>query len=124
MYHLPLIALGGALGAVSRYGLTLVVKRFAPGPFPWGTFFTNVIGCLLFGLVWTLLSRKVESPLYGAALLTGFMGAFTTFSTYMFETAALLEQERYLLAAGNFLGQNALGLGALIAGMALARQIA
>ena len=86
-----LIALGGGLGALARYGLGGLVQRLGRSNFPWGTFAVNMTGCLLFGLLWMLSTKHLS--LSGQArlfLLTGFMGAFTTFSTFIFETGQLL----------------------------------
>jgi len=116
------IALAGGLGALSRYGLAGLVQRLAGGSFPLGTFAVNILGCFLFGLVWGLLEHRL-GPHFRLAALTGFMGAFTTFSTYAFESATLLQHGQWGLAAANLAGQNILGLALLVAGLALGRAI-
>lgn len=116
------IGIAGGAGALSRYGLAGLVSRFSGGSFPAGTFTVNMAGCLLFGLVWGLLEdRGGVSPQMRVAVLTGFMGAFTTFSTFAFESAALLRSGQWAYALLNIGGQNLLGLALLIGGMALAR---
>lgn len=115
------VALGGALGAVCRYLLTAAIDSFAHGPWKFGTLIVNLIGCFLFGLVWTLADMKLqlETPL-AIALMGGFLGAFTTFSTFAFHTAKLSEQTNYGYAVLNLLTNNVLGIGMVFVGIALA----
>lgn len=119
-----LVALAGAVGTLMRYALAGAVQRVAPATFPYGTLVVNVVGCLLFGLVWSLAEeRLVISSETRTILLVGFMGAFTTFSTYAFETAALLRDAEWATAAGNLLAQNVVGIAALLLGLALGRAL-
>ncbi len=114
------IGLAGGLGALSRYGLAGVVQRLAGTGFPLGTAVVNVFGCFLFGLIWTLIEeRMILPPDVKPYVLTGFMGAFTTFSTYTFETGNLLFASQWGLALANILGQTVLGLVFLFLGMGL-----
>ncbi|MGW0230546.1 fluoride efflux transporter CrcB [Actinopolymorpha singaporensis] len=84
------IAAGGALGALSRYGLTVLVPD-GPGSFPWGTFFVNIAGCALIGVLMALLLEVwVAHRLWRPFLGIGFLGGFTTFSTYAVQTRGLL----------------------------------
>ncbi len=116
------LAAAGTLGTFSRYFLSGLVQRLHDGEFPWGTLAVNALGCLLFGLVWTLAEeRSLISAQNRAILLIGFMGAFTTFSTYVFETGQMLRDSEWLLAMGNFAGQNVLGFVSLYLGAVLAR---
>lgn len=118
------IALAGGLGALSRYLLAGTIQEMAGHSFPLGTAFVNILGCFLFGFIVTLIDeRMVLPPGLKPYLLTGFMGAFTTFSTYAFETASLIRYSEWLLAAANVLGQTLLGLVFLFAGIFLARAI-
>lgn len=124
MSKLLLIALAGSLGTLARYGLGGLVHRLVPWPFPWGTITVNLLGSFLFGLVWALAQeRSMISAEARIIVLAGFMGAFTTFSTFMFETGELLRNSQWALAAGNLLLQNLLGLVAVFAGWALARAL-
>src|SRR5258706_12866163 len=87
-----LIALGGALGSVCRYGLSTVVQPFTSSFFPYGTFVVNVGGCLAFCLViGAARARFVLGPSARAFLLIGILGGFTTVSTFTYETFALLQ---------------------------------
>lgn len=118
------IALAGSLGTLCRYGMGSLVHRWLGAGFPWGTVCVNLAGSFLFGLVWTLAAERAAiSAELRVIILTGFMGAFTTFSTFMFETGELLRGGQWLWALGNLGLQNIVGLAALLAGMALARAL-
>ncbi len=116
------LAAAGAAGTLARYGLQGAVQRVAGAGFPWGTLAVNVVGCFLFGLVWTAAS---ERHLLGGEpriiLLVGFMGAFTTFSSYVFETGELVRSAQWMMAAGNLALENALGFLGLAAGIVAGR---
>ena len=119
---LALVALAGAAGTLARYWLSGVVYELAGRDFPWGTAVVNILGCFLFGLVWELggerMLLRTESRL---VLLTGFMGAFTTFSTFIFESSAFLEDGRILSALANVGFQTVLGFAAMFGGLLLGR---
>lgn len=116
------VALGGAVGALARWGVGYLAKSWFGERLPWGTAIVNVLGALLFGLVFAATeARLVPSPLLRLALLTGFLGAFTTFSTFMFDTAALLNQGRALAALLQLVGQLVVGFAAMLAGLWLGR---
>jgi len=117
--QLILIALGGALGSVCRYWMSTAVQRFASPFFPYGTFAVNVLGCLIFGIiVGAARQRFVLGPPERAFLLIGVLGGFTTFSTFTYETFALLQDGEMLRAFANAAGQVVCGLVALWAGYA------
>jgi len=118
------IAIAGAIGTLARYGLSGLVQRLDGTSFPWGTFAVNVVGCFFFGVIWMVADRHVHFPSgVRSALLIGFLGAFTTFSTYMFESVELLRAGQYLSAVGNMGGQMAVSLVALVFGILLGRLI-
>lgn len=118
------IALGGATGTLMRYWLGGVVQRLVGGVFPWGTFAVNMAGCFLFGLVWSLIEeRALLTPGVRFVALVGFMGAFTTYSTYMFETGALVRDSEWALAIGNVLLQNLVGIICLFIGLFAGRAL-
>jgi CrcB protein len=125
MQKLFWIGAAGALGTMARYGLSNLFQRVVGFSFPWGTLAVNVLGCFLFGVVWSLAEdRLVISGETRLIFLVGFMGAFSTFSTFMFETGALLREYEWAAAAINLLGQNALGLAFLLLGQAAGRLVA
>ena len=122
MQKLLLIALAGALGTLARYGLGGYIQAHAGKVFPWGTVVVNLLGCLAFGVVWSSLEERwPTSGQTRAIILIGFMGAFTTFSTFMFETEELLRDAEWWPALGYFTIHNVGGLVALVAGLALGR---
>jgi CrcB protein len=122
--RLLLLGAAGALGTLARVGLSSVVQRAAGATFPYGSAVVNVTGCLLFGTVWALAETRVRAaPDVRLIVLSGFMGAFTTFSTYVFELGTLLADHRVTAALVHVVVQNALGLGALLFGLALGRAL-
>ena len=124
MEKLILIAIAGAAGTVSRYELAGLVQRLYGGTFPFGTAFVNVTGSFLFGFIWALAEeRLVISGETRAIILTGFMGAFTTFSTFMFETSGLMRDTQWIAGFANLALQIILGLACMVLGMAAGRLI-
>jgi CrcB protein len=118
------LAVAGACGTLARYGLAGLVQRVAGASFPWGTVSVNALGCLLFGVIWTVTSERfVGSGELRIILLTGFMGAFTTFSTFVAESGHLFADGEHWYGLGNILLQNAVGLVLFFLGMALGRLI-
>ena len=93
MTQLLMVGAGGAIGAIGRYLLSTWVYSLSGRAFPWGTLAVNLLGSLLMGFlsVW-LLERMTVSTEMRALLMVGFLGAFTTFSTFSIETLLLLEQ--------------------------------
>jgi fluoride exporter len=119
---LALMAVAGALGTLARYGLGGLVQETSGRIFPWGTVVVNLLGCLAFGVFWAALEERwPASGETRAIILVGFMGAFTTFSTFIFETRNLLADTQWLAAIGYFTLHNVGGLAALMAGLALGR---
>lgn len=118
------LAMGGALGTLMRYWVSGLAHRLFGAGFPFGTFAVNMLGCFLFGVVWTVLEPRLgPAAELRIFMLTGFMGAFTTFSTYMFESGQLMKHGQFLLLAANIGGQTALGLALVLLGMALGRMV-
>ncbi len=114
------VAAGGAIGAAFRYAVMLAVGR---GAFPWATLLVNVSGSLLFGFlaIW-LSARWPLAAELRAFLLVGVLGAFTTFSTFSWETLGLLQEGEITRAGVNMLASVALCVLAAAAGMWLGRQ--
>ena len=121
---LLLLALAGALGTLARYGTGVLVERHATGYFPWPAFAVNMIGCFLFGAFYAFAEERTgwtgETRLI---VLTGFMGAYTTYSTFAFDSAAFMRESQWLLAATNILTQNILGVALLLIGVFVGKQI-
>ena len=113
------VAAGGLIGAPARYLLDRAITGRIESDLPWGTFVINATGSFLLGLL-TGLALAGHLPPVGKALLgVGFCGAYTTFSTFTFETIRLLEDGRFLEAAGNLAASVAVGLGAAAGGLAI-----
>jgi len=120
--QLVLLAVAGAVGTLARYWLSAFIHRVCGAGFPWGTLAVNVIGCLLFGFFWTLAEeRMLISGQARIVILTGFMGAFTTFSTFAFETAQMLSDAEWFRALGNIAIENVVGIAAVFLGFAIGR---
>lgn len=113
----------GALGTLARYGLQGLAARLMGGAFPWGTLTVNLVGTFAFGVVWALWERGAVSVELRMLALVGFMGAFTTFSSFMFETGQLMQDGQYLLAGVNLAGQNVLGILFFFAGLAVGKML-
>ena len=114
------IAVAGALGASTRYLVDHLVSTRLSGVFPWGTFTINVSGSFLAGLVTGLLLAGRVSAATATVVAGGFLGAYTTFSTAMYETARLLEDGATRVAFGNLLLPLAASVAAAALGWGLA----
>ena len=118
------IGLAGFAGAVSRYAVEGWVSERTRGAFPWGTFVVNVSGCFILGFLFTLLTERfLPHPTLRSALTIGFVGAYTTFSTFAFETMRLGEDGAVLFAAINVGASVAVGITAVYLGTALGRAL-
>jgi CrcB protein len=118
------IAVGGASGALMRFGMSNGVHLFFGRSFPYGTLVVNVLGCLGMGILYVLLLDRISLSMeWRAALQIGLLGAFTTFSTFSIETLLLLENGETLKAMLNVLFSVVFCLAATWAGMILGRQI-
>ena len=117
-----LLFIAGGLGTLARYGLSGIVQRDWGGTFPWGTLAVNTIGCFIAGLLWVLAeNRTALSGEMRAIIFVGFLGAFTTFSTFVLETGNLLRDSDWSWAILNASLQNGMGIVALFTGIAFAR---
>ena len=116
------IAVAGALGAMARYGLDELIGRRA-GAFPWGIFVVNITGAFLIGFAVEALEPRFEESWVRAAIVTGFLGAYTTFSTFSLDTAFLMERGELAAAAAYIAASVVLSIAALFAGLHLIRTI-
>lgn len=114
------LAAGGVLGTLARYGLATWVHARVETPLPLGTFAVNLLGSFVLGLAVRAAETAALSPELRLMLTTGFCGAFTTFSTFSFETLALLQGGAWGRAAAYSLGSLGLGLAAVYAGLSFA----
>lgn len=116
------VGLGGSVGALARFGLSGLVHRSLPQTtFPFGTLAVNMLGCLAIGSIAGLAeSRLAFGPELRAFVLIGILGSFTTFSTFGFETFAMLRDDEYLRAIMNIGLQVVLGLALVWLGYSLA----
>lgn len=118
------IALGGAAGALARYGVSNAVYNALGRGFPWGTLAVNVVGSGLMGVLFVLfMERMTVSPELRAALLIGFLGAFTTFSTFSIETLNLIEAGEPTKALLNAMLSVVVCVAATWGGVLLARSL-
>lgn len=118
------LILGGISGTLARYLLSRFIYGLAGTGFPYGTMAVNLAGCFLVGIFAVLAEEKfVLGPEARMLLMVGFCGAFTTFSTFMLETANLMKDGQNIRAMGNVLLSVLLGFGALRLGIAIARII-
>ena len=118
------IGVGGFLGAVARYQLDTLIARHHHSAFPWGTLVVNLSGSFLLGVLFTLSSGRLDtSPVLRAALTVGFIGAYTTFSTFSLQAVRLTEDGEIALALGYVGASVVVGVLAAWAGMAAGRAV-
>ena len=120
-----LVGAGGFFGAISRYLLDGWVTQLAGSSFPWGTLVINVSGSFVLGLLFALAVERTALPVsIRPPVMIGFIGAYTTFSTFTLESWRLVETGSWALAIANIAGSVLLGVVAVVAGLALGRAIA
>jgi fluoride exporter len=116
------ISLGAVVGACARYFLSGFVARYVSATFPYGTLIINITGSLVLGFFLIYSTERVLlDPRWRLFVAVGFCGSYTTFSSYAFESFALMEQSQWLMMGLNILGNNALCLAAVFGGAALAK---
>ncbi len=116
------IGVGGFIGAISRFLLSTGVQKMAGSSFPFGTLVVNVVGSFLIGFLFLYFEQNI-SPNQKALVITGFLGALTTFSTFSLETILMLQQNLYTKAFSSVSLNVFLCLGATLIGMAVFRKI-
>lgn len=117
------IASGGALGAVSRYGMSIAIHNLFGRGFPYGTLVVNILGSILMGLLYVVLSEHMNGEAWRAGAMIGLLGAFTTFSTFSLDTLNLLESGDHVLAAVNVILSVTLCIAGCWLGIVLGRMI-
>src|SRR5271169_6644116 len=124
MTNYLIIGVGGFIGAVVRYAVALWIGQKWGRSFPLGTFVINVTGSFLIGLLMSLLTERfMTNPQWRLLLVVGFLGAYTTFSTFEYETGKLIDDSELLLAAANIVMSVAVGFVALRIGQMIAKVI-
>ncbi len=114
---------GGSIGALSRYGVSLLAAHLFGTKFPWGTFIVNLSGCFLIGLSFALADRglNIMNPSIRLFFVTGYLGALTTFSTFGLETVNSMRAGTHLVTVANFLSNNIIGGALVFLGMMVGR---
>jgi fluoride exporter len=125
MMEFLVVAVGGAVGCMLRYATSLGAARWLGTGFPFGTLLVNVIGSLLAGLIFGLAEQRTGiPPLLRLLAMTGFLGGFTTFSTFMLETVTLVRDGSWGIAMGSFVANSVVGGVLAVSGIYLGRLIA
>jgi fluoride exporter len=116
------VVLGGGLGSLARYSLDSLIEHHVDSIFPWATFTINITGCFLNGLLVVIVVDALGAPQWASrGLIVGFLGAYTTFSTFGAETYELTELGHWGLAVANVALSAAAGVAAVALGQALGR---
>jgi CrcB protein len=123
MTNILLVMAGGSIGALSRYGVSLLAVKLCGSRFPWGTLLVNLAGCFLIGVAYALAERGSTwmTPSVRVFFVTGYLGAMTTFSTYALETTRAAGAEDHVGALLNMAANNLIGLALVLLGAWVAR---
>jgi len=115
-----IVGVGGFLGTATRYIITNCISKLSNNGFPFGTFLVNISGCFLLGFFISLTAKKITvGPNIKLLFTVGFMGAYTTFSTFSYDTSVLIKSGDFLLATINATASVLIGIISLLGGMAI-----
>ncbi|MDH4321759.1 MAG: fluoride efflux transporter CrcB [Desulfobulbaceae bacterium] len=123
MMKMMAIMTGGGLGAAARYGLFMLVQRLTPATFPFGTLAANLLGSFAIGFLWSSFEGSRLGNEWRLFIFTGFLGGFTTFSTFARETTQLFKVGEWKTALAYLTVSNTLGIALVVAGYLLAERI-
>ena len=121
MTNFLLVGFGGFLGAISRYGIGRIVGQYVPNPFPIATLLINFLGCLSIGYLHEAFKNHELFPWISVFASIGFLGAFTTFSAFSFETLELIKRGQIPYASLNVVGTVILCLAGVVVGERLGK---
>lgn len=121
LYTILIISLCGGLGTLARYSLFILALQLMPSLFPWGTLFVNLLGSFAIGFVWQLSEFNLVASHLRTFIAVGFLGGFTTFSAFSFETCMLLKNSNFKLALLNITAQMCGGIALVFLGIMLAK---
>lgn len=122
MKEILLVIAGGSLGALSRFGISLLAAKLLGTRFPWGTLIVNLAGCFLIGFSLGLADHSdLMNPTVRLFFVTGYLGALTTFSTYSLETINSMLAGAGLISLANFFSNNLAGIALVFLGMWIGR---
>jgi CrcB protein len=118
------LAFAGAAGTLARYWVSGIIQKNFNFQFPIGTAAVNIIGCIVFGFLWAFLENRFSiSGQTRTIIFLGFFGAFTTFSTFAYETSQMIDESQWFWASLNIVMQNTLGLVGMILGLTIGKFI-
>lgn len=123
MLKIIFLLTGGALGSLSRYLVSGLTHRYISGIFPWGTLMANATGALIIGIFWGIFDQRDIGPNTRMFVFVGFLGGYTTFSTFALETMNLVRDGEMKIAIFNVLANNMLALVLVFVGYFLSKAL-
>lgn len=123
MYRIIFLLAGGALGTLSRYWVSGFAQKLFNSFFPWGTLTVNALGSLIIGMAWGIFEYRDIGPHTRLFLFVGFLGGFTTFSTFALESMNLIREGNMKMAIWNIFLNNSITLILVFVGYLLSRSI-